>query len=80
MSSIHRDSSGEPIAKADQLVNVNDLMHKCRELVILLDMHKNGKIPNMSDKKILKRFEAIQTTNVCDTMIDNIWGKEPKNE
>ena len=77
MSTTHKTSAGEPIAKADQLVNLHDLMHKCRELVILLDMQKNGKIPNISEKKILKRFESIHTTKIIDTMIEWIWEKDP---
>lgn len=60
MSAIHRvTETGEPIPKAEQLVNVVDLMHKCREIMILLDLQKNGKIPTLGEKKILKRFEAI---------------------
>ena len=80
MSAVHRNEEGEPIEKGEQLVDVVDLLHKCRELVILLEMHKNGKIKEISEKKILKRFDNIETANVRDSMIDTIWTKKHLEE
>ena len=80
MNAVHRNDEGEPIEKGEQLVDVVDLLHKCRELVMLLEMHKNGKIKEISEKKILNRFDSIETANVRDSMIDVIWTKKHLEE
>ena len=80
MSAVHRNEEGKPIEIGEQLVDVVDLLHKCRELVMLLEMHKNGKIKYISEKKILKRFDNIETANVRDSMIDTIWTKKHLEE
>ena len=62
-SSIHKNSSGEEIDKDQQIVDVRDLLHKCREINTFLQIHKKNLDGNVfNEKRILLRFNAIRTT------------------
>ena len=73
-SSIHKTLTGEDIDKDFQVVDVRDLLHKCREINTILQIHKKKLDDNVfNEKRILLRFNAIRTTQVIDNMQVSIW-------
>ena len=64
--------TGEPIPKREQLVNIEDLYLKCREIHQMLQMLKNGKHGNckISERRILHRFSYIITADLADIIHD----------
>ena len=60
---------------------MDDLMHKCREVSLLLSMRANGLLSSVSEKRILLRFSVIQTASVVEIIHKTIWNKsEPEKE
>ena len=73
-SSIHKSSSGEDIDTDNQIVDVKDLLHKCREINQILQIHKKKLDDGVfNEKRILMRFNAIHTKQVIDNMQESIW-------
>ena len=59
MSAIHKTPTGEEIPKEVQIVDLKDLHLKCQEIVLMLEMKRNGLVNELSERRILERFSFI---------------------
>jgi len=53
--------TGEEVEKEQRCLDLSNLTHQVRELVMLLEMRNSGLLCELSEKRILKRFEQINT-------------------